>query len=95
MIKKIPLHPGKVLQKLLEQHGITVTAAAECIGLTRVSLSRLLNQANGCSPDMALRLEAATEIKAERWLELQSKYDLAVARKEFKTKITPLMVLCE
>ncbi len=69
-----PAHPGKVLREYLGE--MTVTEAAERLGVTRAALSRILNGSAGISADMALRLEAALGTKAEMWLDMQMKYAL-------------------
>ena len=69
-----PPHPGEVLQQWLDT--VTVTHAAERLGVTRVHLSRILHGQAGISADMALRLSALLGTSAELWLGMQSAYDL-------------------
>lgn len=69
-----PAHPGLVLREYLD--GISVTEAAKALGVTRTTLSRILNGSSGISADMALRLEAALGTSAEMWTGMQSQYDL-------------------
>lgn len=69
-----PAHPGLVLREYLD--GISVTEAAKALGITRTTLSRILNGNSGISADMALRLEAALGTSAEMWIGMQSQYDL-------------------
>lgn len=69
-----PPHPGKAVREFLGE--MTVTEAASRLGVTRVSLSRIINGTNGISADMALRLAAAFGTSAEMWINMQSKYDL-------------------
>ena len=77
-----PPHPGEVIRELcLEPLGISVTAAARALGVTRKALSELLNQRTGVSPAMALRLAKAFDTTAESWLGLQQQYDLWKARR--------------
>jgi len=77
-----PPHPGEVIRDLcLEPLGISVTAAARSLGVTRKALSELLNGRSGVSPSMALRLGIAFDTSAESWLNLQQQYDLYRARK--------------
>jgi len=77
-----PPHPGEVIRDLcLEPLGISVTAAARSLGVTRKALSELLNGRSGVSPSMALRLGIAFDTSAESWLNLQQQYDLCRARK--------------
>jgi antitoxin HigA-1 len=75
-------HPGEVLRELcLEPLGLSVTEAAEALGVSRNNLSELLNGHIGVSPEMALRLGMAFNTSAEVWLNMQTAYDLAQARK--------------
>lgn len=69
-----PPHPGKAVREFLGE--MTVTEAASRLGVTRASLSRIINGVNGISADMALRLAAAFDTSAELWLNMQAKYDL-------------------
>lgn len=72
-----PPHPGEVIKALcLEPLGISVTAAAKGLGVSRKTLSALLNGRAGISPEMAIRLSIAFETSAESWLNQQSQYDL-------------------
>ena len=72
-----PPHPGEILKMLcLEPLGLTVTAAAEALGVSRKTLSSILNGRAGISPEMAIRLSIAFGTTAESWLNQQSQYDL-------------------
>ena len=80
MLMHNPPHPGEILRELcLEPLGISVTAAAEGLGVTRKTLSSILNGRAGISPEMAIRLSIAFETSAESWLNQQSQYDLSQA----------------
>ncbi|MBN6492790.1 HigA family addiction module antitoxin [Acinetobacter pittii] len=70
-------HPGEILQEYLE--GISVTTAAQALGVTRTNLSRILHGHTGISADMALRLSEALGTTPEFWLNLQVQYDLWIA----------------
>ncbi len=70
-----PAHPGEVLKEWIPE-GMTVTAAAEQLGISRVMLSKILNIKAGVSADMALRLAAWLGTSAEMWIGLQSAWDL-------------------
>lgn len=70
-----PAPPGEKLKDGWPE-GITVTDAAQQLGITRATLSRILNGHAGITADMALRLQAWIGIKAEMWLRLQGAYDL-------------------
>jgi addiction module HigA family antidote len=72
-----PPHPGDVIKELcLDPLGLTVTAAAEGLGVSRRALSALLNGHAGISADMAIRLSKAFGRSPESWLQLQLQYDL-------------------
>jgi len=83
MPMKDPPHPGEVIRELcLEPAGLSVTRAAEGLGVTRKALSELLNGDSGISPEMAIRLSKAFGGSAESWLTQQMQYDLAKVRKK-------------
>jgi len=72
-----PPHPGEVLRELcIEALGLTVTEAAAGLGVSRKTLSALLNGRFGISPEMAIRLSKAFGGSAESWLAQQAQYDL-------------------
>ena len=72
-----PPHPGEVIRELcLEPLGLTVTAAAKGLGVSRKALSELLNGHSGISPVMAIRLSKAFGGTPESWLRQQMQYDL-------------------
>lgn len=80
-----PPHPGEVIRELcLEPLGLTVTAAAEGLGVTRKAFSELLNGHSGVSPEMALRLSMGFGGSAESWMQQQALYELAQTRKKAK-----------
>jgi addiction module HigA family antidote len=75
-----PPHPGEVLRELcLEPLGLSVTQAAEALGVSRKTLSSILNGRAGISPEMAVRLSIAFNTTSESWLRQQLQYDLARA----------------
>ena len=77
---KNPPHPGELLREdVMAAHGLSVTEAAERLGMSRVALSRVLNGKAGISPDLALRLERAGASTARMWLAMQANWDLAQA----------------
>ena len=72
-----PPHPGEVLKELcLEPLELTVTKTAEALGVSRKTLSAILNGRAGISPEMAIRLGKAFNTSAESWLNQQQQYDL-------------------
>jgi addiction module HigA family antidote len=76
-----PPHPGlTVRHDCLEPLGLTVTAGAKVLGVTRQALNNLLNGKSGISPEMAVRLAKAFGSSAETWLGIQMDYDLAQVR---------------
>ena len=80
---KEPPHPGlSVRYDCLEAVGLSVTAGAKVLGVSRQALNNLINGKAGMSPDMAIRLDKAFGGTAEGWLALQTAYDLAQARKK-------------
>ena len=85
-----PPHPGEVVRELcIEPLGITVTETAAALGISRKSLSELLNGHTGISPEMAIRLSIAFDTTPESWLTQQMQYDLwqlKQSRKSLKVK---------
>lgn len=72
-----PPHPGEILKELcLEPLGLSVTEAARALGVSRKTLSAILNGRAGISPEMAVRLSIAFDTSAESWLNQQTQYDL-------------------
>jgi addiction module HigA family antidote len=79
---KNPPHPGRIVrQECIEPLGLTVTEAAERLGVTRQTLNNLVNEKAGISPEMSIRLSKAFGSSPEVWLGLQMQYDLAQAEK--------------
>ena len=75
-----PPHPGEVLRELcLQPLHLSVTEAAVALGVSRKTLSSILNGRSGISPEMAVRLSIALGTTAESWLRQQVQYDLAQA----------------
>lgn len=87
-----PPHPGEVIRSLcLEPLGLTVTEAAAALGVSRKTLSALLNGRAGVSPEMAVRLSIAFGTSAEMWMNQQVSFDLWHAeRRRKKLKVTRL-----
>jgi addiction module HigA family antidote len=80
-----PPHPGEVLKTLcLEPLNLTVTGAARSLGVSRKTLSAILNGRAGISPEMAVRLSIAFDTSAESWLSQQLQHDLWNAEKARK-----------
>ena len=87
-----PPHPGEVLKELcLKPMALTVTEAAKALGVSRKTLSAILNGRAGVSPEMAVRLSIAFDTTAESWLNQQVQYDLwQVERNRKKLRVKPL-----
>ena len=78
-----PPHPGEVVRKdCIEPLGLTITEAAEGLGVSRKALSELVNGHTGISPQMAIRLSKAFGGSPESWLTQQMQYDLHQAQRE-------------
>jgi addiction module HigA family antidote len=78
-----PPHPGEIVRKdCLEPLNLTVTEAAEGLGVSRQTLSELVNGRRGISPNMAIRLSKAFGGSPESWLTQQMQYDLRQAEEE-------------
>ncbi len=81
-----PPHPGEVIREIcLEPLGLTVTETARGLGVSRKTLSELLNGHSGISPEMAIRLSRAFGGNPESWLHQQMQFDLWQARRNAKT----------
>jgi addiction module HigA family antidote len=91
MFKRKPTHPGEIIREdIIKPLGITVTDAAERLGVTRKTLSALLNCRSALSPEMAIRISKATNTTPESWLFMQAKLDLWEAAHE-KTNVKSLI----
>ena len=81
MPMKNPPHPGEVvLTECIEPLGLSITAAADALGVTRTTLSELANGKRGISAEMAFRLSQVFGGSAQSWLLQQAQYDLAHLR---------------
>ncbi|MDE0507181.1 MAG: HigA family addiction module antidote protein [Gammaproteobacteria bacterium] len=88
---KNPAHPGGFVKcEVIEELGISVTAAAAALGVTRAALSAFLNERARLSPEMALRIEKAFGVSMDTLMRMQNSYDIAQARKrESEIKVSP------
>lgn len=82
-----PAHPGEVLREYLGE--MSVSDAANHLGISRVTLSRVLNGKAGISADMSLRLSEALRTSPDLWLKMQVQYDLWQASRKPRAKIKP------
>ena len=82
MTMKNPPHPGGVvLRQCIEPLGLTITDAAMALGVTRNTLSELVNEKRGISPEMAVRLSKVFGGTEDGWLVQQAQYELAQVRR--------------
>lgn len=90
MMMNNPPHPGEIIKELcLDPLELSVTAAAEALGVSRKTLSSIINGKAGISPEMAVRLSIAFNTSSESWMNQQMQYDLWLAearRKELHVK---------
>jgi addiction module HigA family antidote len=81
--RRKPTHPGEILREdIIKPLGLTVTDAAKCLGVTRKTLSALINCKASVSPEMAVRIAKATRTSPESWLYMQAKLDLWLAERK-------------
>jgi addiction module HigA family antidote len=81
-----PPHPGEVIRELcIEPLGVSINQAAAALGVSRKTLSELLNGHTGISTEMALRLAIAFDTTPESWLSQQMQYDLWQSRNKRKS----------
>jgi len=81
-----PPHPGEIIRELcLEPLALSVTDAAKALGVSRKTLSAVLNGRAGVSPEMAVRLSIAFDTSSESWLNQQVQYDLWRAERRRKS----------
>ena len=89
-----PVHPGRVfLLDVLAPLGVSITEAAHRMGITRKTLSELVNERSSCTPQMALRIAEITKTSAESWLTMQIKLDLWKVRQKPFIKYTKKVLL--
>ena len=87
-----PEHPGEILKELyLKPLNISITETAKALGVTRNTLSELINGHSGISTEMALRLSKTFNTSPELWLNMQQNFNLSKAKK--KVKLSKVKVL--
>ena len=84
-----PAHPGEILREQMGE--MSVTKLADHLGVSRVTLSRLLNGSAGVSADMAIKLSEAFRTTPDLWLNMQTQFDLWRASKIRRKRIPPLV----
>ena len=92
-IERQPTHPGRIIQEdYLKPLSITIKAMAELVGVSRKTMSKIINKKGSVTPDMALRLSRAFDTTPDLWLNLQKNYDLWSAEKVSKEwkKVKPI-----
>jgi len=87
-----PAHPGEILKDLvIEPFGLSITTAARHIGVSRKTLSKVLNGRGAVTPEMAVRLEMTFgKPSAAHWLRLQNAYDLWHTRQQSTIHVIPV-----
>ena len=93
-INRIRTHPGELIKtEYMEPLNLTVTALAASLGVSRKTLSTIINERAGITPDMALRLSPAFSTTPELWLNMQQAYGLWRAENEHTNwqQVTPLL----
>ncbi len=92
-MKRQPIHPGKIIKEdYLKPLSLTITEMANTLGISRKTLSKILNERGTVTPDMALRLSRAFDTTPDLWLNLQKNYDLWQAEHSSKEwlRVKPL-----
>ena len=80
-----PPHPGEILWDLcIEPLGLSITSVAKSLGISRKTLSEVINSKANITPEMSIRLSIAFNTKPEIWLNHQQQYDLWKARSKLK-----------
>lgn len=90
MSMKHPVHPGKIIKHTIHSTGLGVTESAERLGVSRSTLSRVINEKASLSPEMAVRVSKAFGSTVEHWMRMQLAYDLASVEKTARSiKVKP------
>jgi antitoxin HigA-1 len=85
MAMKNPPHPGEMIGDALEELGVSISAAAKSLGVTRQQIHNVIAGRSVITPEMALRLEKGLGSSADTWLRMQINYDLAQVRARTKS----------
>lgn len=90
---KNPPHPGEIIgEDMVAELGLTVAEAAARLGVSRVTLSRVIHGHSGVSPNLAIRLERSGVGTARAWMAMQTNYDLARELADKSHDVQPLVV---
>lgn len=76
-----PPHIGEFVREIIVENGLTVSSGARVLGVTRQTVSKLINGASGLSPEMAIRLEKAFGVRMDTLLRMQTNHQIAEARR--------------
>lgn len=86
-----PSHPGEILSEMyLKPMKVSVTEAAEALGVSRKHVSAIINGRSPVTPDMAMRLAVVFETEAQLWVNMQAQYDLWVVSQKKPPNVKPL-----
>jgi addiction module HigA family antidote len=77
---KDPAHPGSLIREIITELELSVTGAAEALGVTRPAVSAVINEGASLSPEMALRIEKALGVSMDTLMRMQNNHDIARAR---------------
>ena len=94
IMKRKPTHPGQIIKEdYLEPLSITITELSNILGVSRKTLSKIINERASVTPEMALKLSRAFDTSPEFWINLQRNYDLWQAANKSKEwrKIDPVV----
>jgi len=84
MPMKNPVHPGKIIKHSIDSSNLSITDTAEWLGVTRQTLSRVINGKTSVSPEMAVRISKAFGSTPEHWLRMQLAYDMSHLQEKTK-----------
>lgn len=85
-----PVHPGRIVKTCLDDLELDITKAAKVLGVTRQTVSRVVNCRTAISDEMAIRLSKAFGSSPETWMKMQHAYDIAQMRKKVdKIEVSP------
>lgn len=78
------IHPGKIFfEEIIKPSNLKIGEVAELLQVSRLTVSKIVNERGGITPNIALRIQAVFGGSAEMWTRMQNKYDMAMATKEF------------